>query len=280
MHTRLALAIVCLVAWMSCFVVDQTEFAVVFEMGKPKQVIKEPGLHFKAPFIQSVSYVSRKLEFYDSRPTDVFSQDKKPLMSDGMAAFRVVDPLLWITSVQNVTRAQSRVDDAVYSALRSLISGAAFDDVVGNGRGAIVAEALRMSNQPLKSVGMNVQMVGLKRIMLQRDAMGSVYERMRAERRSFASQYRSEGDEEAEKIRTDADRAGKTIVADARLEAAKVQGDAEAEAARLYTQAYSTNPELFKLITSIKVMREGLSNAKEARVILSGKEAFVGNLLN
>ncbi|MCX7845543.1 MAG: SPFH domain-containing protein, partial [Dictyoglomaceae bacterium] len=99
---------------ISAFIVDVTKQAIVMEFGKPMRVIKEPGLYFKKPFIQEVVYFEKRILEYDSEPTFVVTKDKKSMILDSFALFRISDPLLFLKTVRDETGAQARLDDIIY----------------------------------------------------------------------------------------------------------------------------------------------------------------------
>ncbi|MBL7060159.1 MAG: protease modulator HflC, partial [Candidatus Marinimicrobia bacterium] len=108
-----------LVIFSTVFIVDTTEQVVILQFGKPVRTIKSPGLHFKlpAPIQNSVVFDNRLLE-YDVPPEEVLSKDKKSLIVDNYVRWRIVDPLLFLQTVQAIPTAATRLDDIVYSELR------------------------------------------------------------------------------------------------------------------------------------------------------------------
>ena len=100
------------------FVVDIIQNAIVVQLGKPVRNITEPGLYVKVPFIQEVTYFDKRLLDYDSQAQDVITQDKKTLLLDNYAKWRIVDPLKVYQNFQTQRGALQRLNDIIYSELR------------------------------------------------------------------------------------------------------------------------------------------------------------------
>ena len=186
------------------FIVDITQTAIVVELGKPKQNITSPGLYFKVPFIQDVTYFDKRLLDYDSSPQEVITQDKKTLFIDNFAKWHIVDPLKVFQAFQNQRNALRRLDDIIYSELRVELGRHDLPDIVSKTRSEIMAIVTQRANDKAAVYGLEIHDVRIKRADLPEQNEKAVFARMQAERERQAKQYRAEGAEEAQKIRSEA----------------------------------------------------------------------------
>ncbi len=241
-----------LVAAFALFTVGERQSALVLQFGNPKASITEPGLHFKKPFIQNVKYFeSRVLDFDDEARTYVTS-DKKNLIIDSYAKWRIEQPLQFYITVQNELSAQSRLGDLIRSNLREEIGKRNLQETVSGERRQVMKNLTDAVSRQAGNLGIEVLDVRIKRTDLPKENEKAVYDRMAAEREREAREYRAEGAEKAEEIMAQADRRRSEILAEARREAEEIKGQADASATEIYNQAYSLDPEFFALFRSLQ----------------------------
>lgn len=193
-------------AAQTIYTVDQTEVAIVLQLGKPTGDTKGPGLHAKIPFIQNVVFFDSRLLEYDAKASEVLTLDKKNLVVDNYARWRITDPLLFYRTLRTVSRAHARLDDIIYAELRVALGQYTLQDVVSAKRAFIMGEVTKKSTEILSPYGLEVIDVRIKRTDLPPENAQAIYGRMRAERERQAKLYRSEGWEEMEKIKSGADK--------------------------------------------------------------------------
>ncbi len=263
----IALFIVVVLAWQSFFVVHETEKALVLQLGVPKDTIYGPGLHFKLPFIQNIIYFDARILDYDARPTEAFTVDKKAIVLDNYARWRIEDPLQFYRTMRTIPGAQARLDDVVYSQLRALVGGYTLTEVVSTQRAQIMEEVTTRVANLMRGFGVEVVDVRIKRTDLPAENQRAIFERMRAERERQAKQYRSEGVEESTRIRSDADRQRAVILAEAARKAEIIRGEGDAIAAKTYADAFSQAPEFFDFQRGLDTLRKSLRN--NSRIVLS-----------
>lgn len=241
-------------------IVDETEQAVVVELGRPVRSLDRPGLYFKTPFVQSATFFEKRLLEYDSAPTDILTRDKKTLKVDNYARWRVVNPLLFLQKVHDERGAQSRLDDIIYSELRVELGRWDLTDVVAGKRAQIMATVTERADQIARQFGIQIVDVRIKRTDLPQENEKSVFERMRAERQQQATQFRSEGQEEAAKIRAATDKERAIILAEAYRQAETVRGDGDARAIRIYAEAFNRDPEFYEFLRSLEAYRKSFGS--------------------
>lgn len=252
--------------------VDQTKQAIVLEFGKPVGGIKNAGIHIKIPFIQQVLYFDKRLLVYDSPPTEIITMDKKNLIIDNYAKWRIANPLLFYKSVRNEAGAQARLDDIVYAQLRVEMGKHTLSDIVSKYRDKIMVTVKKKCAEMGKIYGIEVVDVRIKRADLPEQNEKHVFERMKAERSREAKRYRSEGQEEAIKIRAQANQEKTIILAEAKKKSEIIKGNGDAEATRIYAQAYKKDKEFYKFARSLETYKNSLK--KNSTFVISTDSDF------
>lgn len=264
----------CLVtASQTVYVVDQTETAIVLQLGKPVAGPIAPGLHAKIPFIQNVVTFDGRLLEYDAKAAEVLTLDKKNLVVDNYARWRITDPLLFYRTLRTVGRANARLDDIIYAELRVALGQYTLLDVVSEKRSVIMGEVMKKSSQLLAPYGLEVVDVRIKRTDLPPENAHAIYGRMKAERERQAKLYRSEGWEEMEKIKSGADKDRAIILAEAERQAEVLRGQGDAEAALVWAEAVGKSPDFFGFTRSLEAYQK--SFARNSRIFLTPDNPFL-----
>ena len=260
----------------SMFTVHMTQNAVVLELSKPKEIITEPGLYFKIPFLQKVRYFSKQLLDNDSNPTEVITKDKKNLLVDNFTMFKIVDPLKFLETVRGERSARARLDDIIYSELRVEIGTHDLHDVVTETRDSIMAKVTNEANVKAAEYGIEVVEVRIKRTDLPPEVANSIFNRMRTERERIAMEYRSEGKEEATKIRAETDKEKTILVAEAYKEEQDVRGEGDAQATKIYADAFNKDQKFYTFMRSMEAYKKSLKT--DTTLLMSEDSDFLGFL--
>jgi len=264
--------IIIFVASLSVFTVDQTQQAIVIQLGKPLGGIYGPGLHFKVPFIQQVIQFEKRILVYDATSTEILTKDKKNLVVDNYTKWSIVDPLKFYTTVRNENGAQSRLDDIVYAQLRVELGQHDLSDIVSTTRGDIMTKVTKESAVRAKEYGIDVVDVRIKRADLPEQNEKHVFGRMKAERERQAKQYRSEGEEESKKITAKADMERTIILAEAYKQSEQMKGEGDARAVKIYADAYQKDLEFYEFHRSLEAYKKSLKEG--TKLILNADSEF------
>ncbi len=259
------------------FVVDQRQFAIVFALGEVKQVIKEPGLHFKLPPpFQNVIFLDKRILTLDTPEADRFiTAEKKNILVDAYVKWRIVDPRLYFISFGgDERRAQDRMAQIVKAALNEEITKRTVREVISGERGKVMDAIASKVTEEVKQIGGQIVDVRLKRVDYVEQINNSVYERMKSEPARVANELRSTGAAESEKFRADADRQRIVIIAEAYRQAEGIRGEGDAKAARIYAQAFGQNPEFYKFHRSLEAYRASFQNRSDVIVVDPSSEFF------
>jgi len=284
----------------STFVLDPTKQAVIIQLGNPIRVVTEPGLHFKIPFIQEARIFDRRLLEWDGRPRSLTTLDKVSITIDTTARWKILDPLLYLQSVEgNELIAQARLDNFIEGAVKDYIADNTLIELVrstnreivstgidedGNevrsvletpkisiGRGAIAAEILRRAKEDATSLGIDLIDVRIKGVNYVESVRQKVYERMRAERQQIAARFRSLGEGEKSRILGDKEFDLNLIISEADKKALTIRGIADAEVTAIYAKAYNRDPEFYAFTKTLETYLIAL-DSKTSLVLGSDNE--------
>jgi len=254
------------------FIVDITQTAIVVQLGKPVRNITSPGLEVKVPFIQEVTYFDKRLLDYDSSAQEVITQDKKTILIDNFAKWRITDPLKVYQAFQTQRGALRRLDDIIYSELRVEVGRHDLSDIVSKTRSEIMAVVTERANEKAAVYGIEIQDVRIKRADLPEQNEKAVFARMQAERERQAKQYRAEGAEEAQKIRSEAEKDREIILAEAYKTSEELRGDGDAKAFKLYATAYRQDPKFFEFTRTMEAYKKSFK--ENSTVVMSPDSEF------
>ncbi|MBA7523025.1 Modulator of FtsH protease HflC [subsurface metagenome] len=261
---------------LSLFIVDETKQAIVLQFGKPIKTISEPGLSWKIPFIQNVVFFEDRLLVYDAAPTEIITKDKKTLIVDNYARWKIIDPLMFLQTVRDLNGAQARLDDIVYSELRVDLGLFNMSEIVSEKREGIMGRVTEISNEKANTYGIEIIDVRIKRVDLPPENEKYIFDRMKAERERIAKQYRAEGQEESAKIIAETEREKTVILAEAYKTAQTLKGEGEAESIRIYAESFNQDPEFYKFYRTLEAYRKTFID--KTTVLLSTDSEFLNYL--
>ncbi|MCY1277877.1 Modulator of FtsH protease HflC [compost metagenome] len=268
--------VVALLVWSSLYIVSQTEKAVLLQFGRIVEADVQPGLHMKIPYVNQVRKFDARLLTLDSPTQRFLTLEKKAVMVDAYAKWRVADAERFYTATSGMKQiADERLSRRLEAGLRDQFGKRTLHEVVSGERDALMADITaalnRMAN---KELGIEVVDVRVKAIDLPKEVNRSVFERMSTEREREAREHRAKGSELAEGIRADADRQRRVLLAEAYREAEETRGDGDAKAASIYASAYGQDEEFYAFHRSLQAYRESFSNKGDVMVLDPGSEFF------
>tara|TARA_Y100000590_G_C15743093_1_gene1020995 strand:+ start:5683 stop:6531 length:849 start_codon:yes stop_codon:yes gene_type:complete len=233
------------------FTVDEKEQAIITQVGEFKRAITKPGLHFKKPFIEKITRFEKRILSTDAPPGQYLTLDKKRLVVDFLARWKIVDPLVFFKSVRNLFSANTRIEDIVYSELREELATHNLNEVIAENRELIMDEVKEGSSEKLKEYGIELIDVRIKRADLPAEVQQSVFDRMVAERKRISKRYRSEGEEESAKIRAETNKNKEIILAEAYSKSEKIKGEGDKVATKIYSDSYSRDPGFYEFMRKL-----------------------------
>jgi len=274
MAVAVVAAVIIVLAWMSTFVVDPTQQALVLRFGQPvRDLIGAPGLYLKWPFIDTVVYIDKRILALDSEPQEVLVSDNQRLEVDAFVRYRIADPLLFYQSVFNTRGADAQLGGMLNSALRRTLSEASITDIVRDKRDSLMADIRDQMTAGAKRFGLGVVDVRIKRANLPAENAEAVFRRMQTERQQRAASYRAQGSQQAQQIKAEADRKVTVITAQAQQQSEQIRGEGDGERNRIFAEAYGADPEFFGFYRSMQAYQNSFSNG-QTRALISPKSDF------
>jgi len=258
MWAGLLTALVVVLLSNSLYVVKETERGVLLKFGEVVNPDLKPGLHVKVPFVNNVRIFDGRILTVDANAERFFTQEKKALIVDSYAKFRVLDTAKYYTATNGEeVRAAGLLSQRINDGLRNEVAVRTVQEVVSGSRDEVMDSITkRLSEVAATELGVEVIDVRVKKIDLPPDVSDSVYRRMNAEREKEARELRSQGRELAEGIRAAADREVTVIEANAFREAEIIRGEGDAKATGIYADAYNEDPEFYSFIRSLRAYQE------------------------
>ena len=272
-----------IILWLlsyTVFIVDQRRFAIVSTLGEVRQVIDEPGLHFRLPPFQSVVFIDKRIMGFETPESDRFATSEKNNQKMDVEAamfvkWQVVDPKLnYIAVGGDESRARERLTQTVHAALADEVARHSAQELVSTERGNVADAVRRRLVDDARQIGAQIVDVHVKRVDFSDQIDAAVYERMKAERVRIAADLRAQGKAESERTSADADRESKVINAAAKRDAEIVRGDGDAKASQIYAQAYGQNPEFYKFYQSLRAYRASFKSRSDVMVVDPNSEFF------
>ena len=262
-----------IVGYSSIFTVSQTEQALVVRLGRPVDVVSEPGLNFKAPFIDTVISIDKRILDLENPSQEVIASDQKRLVVDAFARYRIKDPLRFYQSIGSIQAANIQLTTLLNAALRRVLGEVSFITVVRDERENLMARIRDYLDKEADQYGIQVVDVRIRRADLPEQNSLAVYKRMQTEREREAQEFRAQGGQKAQEIRSKADREATVIIADANSTAEQTRGVGDAERNRLFAEAYGRDPEFFAFYRSMAAYETGL-RSNDTRFLLRPDSEF------
>ena len=250
-----------LLVFASAYTVNYDEQVVVTQFGKIVRSVTEPGLYFKTPFVSRLTSYTKKLIEYDADPVSVITSDKKTIIFDTLAMYRISDPVLFFQRISTLSAAEKRIDDTVYSAVRNIAGRMTFEDIIHERRVEATEAAREMAAAQAAEYGIEVLRTKFKKVLLPVQNEESIFKSMIDERMTIAEQLRAEGNSKATEIVSTADKTRAMRLASANEHAAQTKAEGDQAAQEIIAEAVGNNPDLYMLMKKLDIYRSSISKA-------------------
>jgi membrane protease subunit HflC len=267
------LLVILVVGGSSLFTVSQTEQALVLRFGEPKQLIREPGLHYKEPFVESVVYLDNRILDLEGAQEEVLASDSQRILVDTFVRYHIADPLKFYQTVGTIQRANNQLGSVLNSAVRRVLGDATFPQIIKDDRANLMVKIRDQVNAEATRLGAAVNDVRIRRADLPREISEKVFSRMQSERAREAAQFRAQGSEQAQTITAKADRDVVVIKADAQRQADQTRGEGDAARNKIFAEAYGKDPGFFAFYRTMQAYTAALK-AGDTRLVLSPTSEF------
>ena len=252
--------LVLIVAYSATFFVHQSRNAVVVRFGKLVDTVEnDPGLHWRIPFVDHVTYIDRRVINIDAPPFELLTRDQEFLVVSAYVRYQITDPEKFYRVAREELTAERRLIVALNETLRDQIGSVQLRDILSEKRADIMTTVTKLLEPAGDVFGIKVVDVRFKRVDFPQQNSENVYTRMRSQRAQEATRIRAEGAALAQEIRARADRDRTVLLAETQQKAQTLRGEGDAEATRIYNEAFSRDPAFFDLYRSLQAMRTGLT---------------------
>lgn len=282
--TFLVIAIVCAVGALtgSMVVTQENEYKLIRQFGRVERIISTAGLSLKVPFIQTADTLPKEILLYDLAPSDVITKDKKTMLCDSYALWKITDPLKFAQTLNgSIANAERRIDTAVYNSIKNVISNMDQNELISGRSGKLSEAIMSHIGENMGQYGIQLLSVETKRLDLPADNKAAVYERMISERDKIAATYTAEGQAEAKVIQNTTDREVAIQISDAQAKAAAITAEGEAEYMRILAEAYGSpeKAEFYRFTRALESAKNALSGNNNTLILPADSplaEIFMG----
>ncbi|QBY01624.1 protease modulator HflC [Rhodophyticola sp. CCM32] len=262
----------------SIFIVDERQRALVLQFGQIRQVVEEPGLNFKIPFIQEVVFYDDRILSLDTAAIEVTPSDDRRLVVDAFARYRIndVEQFRRAVGVGGMRAAEDRLEGILNPQIRAVLGsdGVTSNTILSSDRAELMDRITAQSRARALPLGLEVLDVRLKQTNLPGQNLEATFSRMRAEREREATDERARGEEAALRVRAQADRTVVELVSEASREAEIIRGEADAERNGIFAEAFGQDPEFFGFYRSMTAYERALRQQNSTMVISPDSEFF------
>ncbi|TQR19819.1 protease modulator HflC [Psychrobacillus vulpis] len=257
--------IVIVIAFANVYVVKEGEYKIIRQFGEIVGEKETPGIYMKIPFIQSVTTIPKYQMNYKLSEKEINTKDKRRIIIDNYAVWRVVNPKEMIKNAGSLVNASSRMEEFIYSVVRSELGQLEYSEIINDensSRGSLNDQITMHVNELLQKdkYGIEVVDVRIKRIDLPEENEQSVYNEMISERQKIAQKFLSTGDADKRRIEAETDRKVKEMLASAKKNAAIIEAEGEAEAAKIYNESFSKDPEFYSLYRTLESYKKTIGD--------------------
>lgn len=264
------------------FVVKEGEYKVIRQFGEVVRIDDTPGISYKIPFIQTVATLPKYQMAYEVSEAEINTKDKKRIIIDNYAIWRIEDPKKMIANARTVENAETRMEEFIYSVVRSELGRLNYNEIINDeksSRGSLNDQITEAVNELLANdqYGIVVTDVRIKRTDLPEENEQSIYKRMISERQSTAQDYLSQGDAAKNRIEAETDKTVREMLAKANAEAELIRAEGEAESAATYNAAFSKDPEFFSLYRTLESYKKTIGD--ETVIILPSDSPYARLLM-
>ena len=258
----------------SYFYVDQRVQALVLQFGEPVRVIKEPGLQFKIPLIQNVEYFDKRLILFDNPVEEIISADRKRLIVDAFARYKITDPLRYYQSIRFESALSNRLGSILNDSLRQVLGRVPLQAVISDNRSILLEEVAKLVFDAAKDFGLQIEDVRIRRADLPTANSEAIFRRMQTERQQEAAQFRAEGEEQSRRVRAEAERERTILLANAERTGEILRGEGDAAKNKILGDAFSQDPDFFSFYRAMQAYITAIDSSDTTMILSPDSEFF------
>ena len=263
-----------LLLYSTFFIVQETQQAIVLQLGEPKKVYKDAGLYYKIPLLQNVQLVDKRVLDIDAPAEEVIALDQKRIIVDAYAKFLITDPLKFYISVGNERVAQSRMSSIINAKIRGVLGKENLVNLISLDRTKLMNKITKEVAEEAKDFGINVIDVRIRRADLPSANSEAIFKRMQTERTREAKEFRAEGAELGQTIKSKADKEVTILLAEARKASQILRGEGDGQRNKIFAEAFGRDPEFFSFYRAMQSYEKSLLGGGDTSLVLSPDSEF------
>lgn len=267
-------AIAIIVALFSFYTVNPREQVLLLQFGAPQKLVTEPGLHVKVPFLQQAQYIPKMLLNLDAPAEEVIAADKKRMVVDAFARWKIVDSLRFYQSLYDERTAIMRLTPILSSDVRRVLGEHTFGAMLSAQRADLMKQIRDEINRDAGGFGIKVIDVRIRRADLPPQNSQAIYRRMQQERVREANEFRAQGEEISQRVRARAEREVTVLTAEATRESEILRGQGDAEKTKILGAAFGRDPDFFAFYRSLEAYQDALPGDNTTMVLSPSGEFF------
>lgn len=259
----------------SVYIVNQQQQAVVLQFRNAVRIIREPGLNFKIPYFQNVSFFDKRVLPLEAPEQEAILADQKRIVVDAFARYRITEPLKFFQRLTNERNAADQLSILVNSSMRQILGTLTMKDMLSEKRAKIMVDIRDEMNTKAKDADYGIEIVDvrIRRADLPDETSQAIFARMRSERQREAAEFRAKGQEQLQEIKAKAEREKTVLLAEAKRQSETTRGEGDKEALRIVAQSTGKDPQFYSFFRSLQAYRETLAN-KDTALVLSPESEF------
>jgi membrane protease subunit HflC len=267
-------AIVIIVALFSLYTVNPREQVLLLQFGAPQRLVTEPGLHVKVPFLQQAQFIPKVLLNLDAPAEEVIAADKKRMVVDAFARWKIVDPLRFYQSLYDETTATMRLTPILSSDVRRVLGSQTFAAMLSGKRAELMVDIRNEINHDADGYGIKIVDVRIRRADLPPQNSKAINRRMQQERTREANEFRAEGEEISQRVKARAEREVTVLTAEATRESEILRGQGDAEKTKILGAAYGQDPDFFAFYRSLEAYQDAFPGDNTTMILSPNGEFF------
>lgn len=267
----------------SVYIVPEGEYAYLTQFGAIVKTDMDAGLKFKIPFVQEVNRLTKRQMVYDVNTSEVLTADKKAMVVDSYAVWKIDNVTTFYSSVGNINEMQKRIDASIYSVIKNLMGSLQQNEIITDeesSRATLNEQITQIVRNQLEPYGISIEAVEIKRYDLPTDNLEAVYNRMISERQQMAAAFKADGEYEAAIIRNETDKEIEIILGEARAQADKLSGEAEEQYMQILQSIYNDpdKASFYIFVRELEALEISLGGAD--KTIVLGPDSPLVKILN
>ena len=254
------------------FILDQRKYAIVFEFGEAVRILDKPGLKLKVPFIDTVSFMEKRLSNIDSISKELTTADGKRILIDAFGKFKIKDPLIFYKKMNNKNTGERLLE----TAMRQIIGKIQLTDLFSSKRSSIMTQIKDLMNQDAPNFGIKITDVRIVHADFPEQNSISIYNRMETERLKESMQIRAEGHELAMEITSTTDKEFQILLSEAEKKSEIIKAEADKQAVIMLSEAYGKNYDFYSLYREVQGYY--IMNLSRSKIFIAPSSTFLKNL--